>query len=183
MDFGAASVRVSAFLSDSRLLAEKARRCKHSNCAFLCTGIQPEHCCRLCARSPGQHGPKCERKLLPCSSAGCKYAVTGLSAAHCCRMCAAGRGEHGPNCWHLDAAGDARADDAEPDELCGSAAGDGEAPRLDGKGGDGMSEELEETEEERALRLELEAKIAVNADAIRANEQLIQMLRSQVHGG
>ena len=93
-----AVARVSAFLSDSRLFAEKATRCKNKNCAYLCTGIAPAHCCKVCARTPNQHGPRCLKKLLPCSRPGCGYAVTGLAPSHCCRKCANGE-DHGPSCW------------------------------------------------------------------------------------
>ena len=92
--------RVSLFLSESRVLAEKTQRCKHTGCAYLVTGLAPKYCCRMCARSPGAHGPKCAKKLLTCSTPGCGFAVTGLSERHCCRMCAGGK-DHGPNCWCL----------------------------------------------------------------------------------
>ena len=93
-----AEARVSAFLSDSRLFAEKATRCMNKNCAYLCTGIAPAHCCKVCAKTPNQHGPRCLKKLLPCSRPGCGYAVTGLAPSHCCRKCANGE-DHGPSCW------------------------------------------------------------------------------------
>ena len=55
----AASAQVSSFLSESRMMTVKAAtRCKNSGCAFLCTGITPKYCCKLCARTPGQHGPR-----------------------------------------------------------------------------------------------------------------------------
>ena len=92
--------RVSLFLSESRVLAEKTQRCKHTGCAYLVTGLAPKYCCRMCARSPGAHGPKCAKKLLTCSTPGCGFAVTGLTERHCCRMCAGGK-DHGPNCWCL----------------------------------------------------------------------------------
>lgn len=111
-----AARRVSSFLSDSRILAERAKLCQHSGCAFLCTGLTPKYCCRLCAKSPGKHGPKCERKLLPCSTPGCTYAVTGLSATHCCKACAYGK-PHGPNCWCLKAEVEEEAE-AEAGMLC-----------------------------------------------------------------
>ena len=95
-----AAIAVSAFLSDSRMLCEEAKLCKNSGCAFLCTGLTPSHCCRMCARSPGAHGPKCTMKLLVCSTPGCTHAVTGLVAGYCCKMCARGE-DHGPNCWRL----------------------------------------------------------------------------------
>ena len=175
---------VSAFLSDSRCLAERvARHCKHSNCAFLCTGIAgaPLHCCRLCARSPGQHGPKCARQLLPCSSPGCRYAVTGLTASHCCRKCAAGE-DHGPNCWHLLAVNEriagAEADDEAADDLiCVEAQGLEEA-QLSLAAAEEQDMQ-EETEEERALRIVLDAKIEGNEMAIQSNDELIRRLREE----
>ena len=84
----AAASQVSAFLSDSRILAERvSKKCSNSGCAFLCTGLTPKHCCRMCAKSPGAHGPKCQKRLLACSTPGCNYAVTGLT----------------PRCVHSDA--------------------------------------------------------------------------------
>ena len=81
----AATQKVSAFLSDSRLMAEKiSTLCAHSGCAFLCTGLSGKYCCRMCARSPGAHGPRCQKKMLPCLTPGCGFAVTGLAPAHCC---------------------------------------------------------------------------------------------------
>lgn len=97
-----AAIRVSSFLSESRIVAQRAKLCQHTGCAFLCTGLTPKYCCRLCAKSPGKHGPKCEKKLLPCSTPGCNFAVTGLNDTHCCKMCAYDKG-HGPNCWCLAA--------------------------------------------------------------------------------
>ena len=172
-----ASARVSAFLSDSRLLAEQAKKCKNTNCAFLCTGLTPSHCCRLCARTPGEHGPKCQRSVLPCSSPGCTYAVTGLAPAHCCRVCATGRGEHGPNCWHLPA----EATVCTEDEVGASEEMSGPAGEL---GGEQQEEDFaDETDEERALRLELDAKIMGNEEVIQANDDLIRELQAQVQGG
>ena len=37
-------------------------KCANAECAFLCTGIVPHHCCRRCASFPGQHEPNCQRK-------------------------------------------------------------------------------------------------------------------------
>ena len=42
---------------------------------------------------------------------------------------------------------------------------------------------MEETEEERALRIELDSKIEGNDLAIRSNEELIVFLREQLAGG
>ena len=95
-----AASKVSAFLSDSRVIAERVKICKNSGCAHIVTGLTPAYCCRICAKSPGAHGPKCAKKLLTCATPGCGYAVTGLTEKHCCRMCAGG-GDHGPNCWCL----------------------------------------------------------------------------------
>jgi hypothetical protein len=109
-DLDVASAKVTSFLSDSRLFAEKiSTKCANSGCAFLCTGLTPKHCCRMCAKSPGAHGPKCQKKLLACSTPKCNYAVTGLTPKHCCKMCAGSRdhGEdwwgptHGAQCWCL----------------------------------------------------------------------------------
>lgn len=98
-----ATSRVSSFLSDSRVLAERATLCKNSGCAYLCTGLTPKFCCRICAKSPGAHGPKCAKRMLPCSRPGCGYAVTGIAEKHCCKACALGR-DHGPQCWCLSVA-------------------------------------------------------------------------------
>ena len=35
--------------------------CRHTGCAFLCTGLIPNYCCKKCAAAPGMHGPKCKR--------------------------------------------------------------------------------------------------------------------------
>lgn len=164
MDEGVAAQRLSAFLSDSRMFAEQeAKLCAHSGCAFLCTGASPSHCCRMCAESPGDHGPRCRKKLLQCRN--CGFAVTGLAKAHCCRGCAGG-GEHGPNCWQLPAADDDESDGAEgasSDEVGSS-----------GSGGE------EETEEERAERLALEPIVEANEQALADNEVLIRALRKQL---
>jgi len=201
-----AVAKVSAFLSDSRILAEKAKRCKNSNCAYLCTGLTPSHCCKLCARTAGEHGPKCQKRLLACGSPGCAYAITGLAPAHCCKMCASGSGMHGPNCWHL--AVPTRDTDAFTDKENGTQqadagdfearecahAGDFEARECAPVGAAAWTEdragsssppaaEMEETEEERALRIELDSKIEGNDLAIRSNEELIVFLREQLAGG
>ena len=98
-----AASKVSSFLSESRVLAERATLCKHSGCAYLCTGLAPSHCCRMCAKSPGAHGPKCAKKLLGCATPGCSMAVTGITEKYCCKMCGK-NGQHGPNCWCLQMA-------------------------------------------------------------------------------
>lgn len=95
-----AASKVSSFLSESRVLAERATLCKHSGCAYLCTGLAPSHCCRMCAKSPGMHGPNCAKRLLPCSTPGCGNAVTGVDQKYCCKACPLGR-DHGPQCWCL----------------------------------------------------------------------------------
>lgn len=199
-----ATAKVSAFLSDSRILAEKAKRCKNSNCAFLITGLTPSHCCKLCARTPGEHGPRCQKRLLACGSPGCAYAITGLAPAHCCKMCATGSGMHGPNCWHLavptrdtDVGGDkengtqqADAGEFEARECAGEfeareCAPIAAAAWTDDHAGSSPagSLEMEETEEERALRIELDSKIEGNDLAIRSNEELILLLREQLAAG
>jgi hypothetical protein len=100
-DFLAAAAQLlQEDLRASRLVAESAQLCANSGCAFLCTGLAPKHCCKRCARDPGAHGPKCERKLRLCSRPGCPYSVTGVSSIFCCKLCGS-TGEHGPNCWCL----------------------------------------------------------------------------------
>ena len=123
-----AGSKVSAFLSESRIIAERVTLCKHSGCAFLCTGLAPKHCCRMCARSPGAHGPKCQRRMLPCATPCCEFAMTGITERHCCKACELGR-DHGPQCWCLKHAlaaadGDEGADSADE----GAADGDSAPP-------------------------------------------------------
>ena len=174
-----AFLSVSQFLSDSRAMAERAHRCKASNCAFLCTGLSPSHCCKLCARMPGQHGPKCKRKMLACSSPGCGYAVTGLAAAHCCKKCAAGNGEHGPHCWHLPVE-EPKHEAADAAETLDAAASATDGVNYEENYADAA--ELEPVNEEAEERecLELDEKIEGNEVAIRSNEELIQFLQQEL---
>lgn len=98
----AAAKSVQEDLHASRMLKEQnGTLCSNSGCAYICTGIVPGYCCAKCARSPGQHGPKCERRMLPCSTPGCVYGCTGLAPNHCCKMCAKD-GNHGPHCWRCE---------------------------------------------------------------------------------
>ena len=203
MALNAATAQVSNFLSDSRLFAEKAKQCKNPNCAYLCTGLTPSHCCRKCAKTPNQHGPKCLKKLLACSSPGCTYAVTGVAASHCCKVCAkGGHGgeEHGPSCWLLPIPTGAKEDEdddlldedgsvllaaaatATADEPSGSA--DLQCvpvydPAVDAAAQpDALDEEI--SEEERALCARLEAARVANEQALRSNEEYIRMLQEQL---
>jgi hypothetical protein len=132
-----AGSRVSSFLSESRILAERATLCAHSGCAFLCTGLTPKYCCRLCAKTPGTHGPKCQKKLLPCSTPGCTFAVTRLGEKYCCKMCqrekvAWTKESHGPQCWCLPM-----------EEKCEAAEEEEEAATEPQSSGASNSEELE----------------------------------------
>eukprot|EP00967_Tisochrysis_lutea_P148564 scaffold284112_cov28-Tisochrysis_lutea.AAC.1 len=107
-----------AFLSESRLqlAAERsaALPCASAVCAYLCTGLSAAHCCRLCARQPGEHGPQCERRLTQC--AGCEYAVSGLVPAFCCRKCERDPGNHGPHCLRIVVGGVPEGDTEEYEE-------------------------------------------------------------------
>ncbi len=151
--------KVSAFLSDSRILTVKsARLCKNSGCAFLCTGVAPRYCCKKCGVSPGSHGPRCERRMLPCSSAGCEFAYTGLGDAEepfCCRMCARGQG-HGPQCWQQLAV----EPEAEPTPSGKAVAGDAE---------------------EREQAAALERVLEENAQVIEENEEMIRRLHAELN--
>ena len=40
----------------------------------MVTGLTATHCCVMCQRKPGQHGPRCERRLRKCRN--CDFAVT-----------------------------------------------------------------------------------------------------------
>ena len=179
-----ATAQVSAFLSDSRLFAERtAKACQNKNCAYLCTGLSPNYCCKRCAKAPNQHGPRCLKKLLHCSSPGCGYAVTGLAPSHCCRRCARGE-DHGPNCWLLPVPVDAKDKDDDDDsddaaeEVPSGAVASTNPELLCSEVEEPDTEALdEETEEERALRLELEAAVEHNDKAIASNEDLIRQLQ------
>eukprot|EP01061_Rhynchopus_euleeides_P047998 TRINITY_DN996_c0_g1_i8.p1 TRINITY_DN996_c0_g1~~TRINITY_DN996_c0_g1_i8.p1 ORF type:complete len:524 (+),score=193.34 TRINITY_DN996_c0_g1_i8:143-1714(+) len=35
-----------------------------AGCAFQVTGLHTTHCCKKCAKKPGQHGPRCVRRVL-----------------------------------------------------------------------------------------------------------------------
>ena len=72
-------------------------QCRH--CHFAQTGISAGFCCRLCARTPGKHGPFCEQRLVKCQ-ANCGFAVTRHGATHCCLRCEHGE-PHGPRCKRI----------------------------------------------------------------------------------
>lgn len=38
-----------------------------AGCSYAVTGITPLHCCRKCAKRPGEHGPRCQRLLIASS--------------------------------------------------------------------------------------------------------------------
>ena len=171
--------KVSAFLSDSRFFAERAAKlCKHSGCAFLVTGVAlaGPHCCRTCARTPGRHGPKCARRLLPCSRPGCAFAVTGLSAKHCCKMCAR-NGEHGPNCWCMPAG-----EEEEEDEAVDVADGaESQAGSIDGLACVPCKPVPAEGDDGGAVALAaLAAQVEGNEEQIAANAAVIRTLRDAI---
>ena len=134
--------------------------CSNSGCAYLCTGLAPSHCCKLCSRTPGSHGPNCEKKTIACSSEGCPFVCTGLSPTHCCHSCASGKG-HGPHCWEM------MAEEAAPE--AGSAAGGGAAAADESKA------DTEGDEETR--RSELAAAAKGHQGTIASNEAKIKELR------
>ena len=186
-NFDDAAMRVSSFLSESRILAQRAKLCQHTGCAFLCTGIASKFCCKLCAKSPGKHGPKCEKKLLPCSSPGCTFAVTGVSDTHCCKMCAYGKG-HGPNCWCLAAEEvaceevESAGTDAEVSDDQPSGTGLEDPPSTpssdDGQGRLGASDESDAIDVSDTAEIKaLSAKVVDNQHEIDTNAAVIQALR------
>ena len=81
----------------STATAESEMQCRH--CHFAQTGISAGFCCRLCARTPGKHGPFCEQRLVKCQ-ANCGFAVTRHGATHCCLRCEHGE-PHGPRCKRI----------------------------------------------------------------------------------
>ena len=144
--------------------------CQHTGCAFLCTGLTPNHCCKKCAATPGMHGPKCKRQLLMCSTDGCNYAVTGLTALHCCRRCGSGtsndagdgaKDAHGPYCWRLPVAGGASESEGGAGDVAVSApsASDAAPP---------SKEDLQRAEANRAA-------IAANAEQIKALYESLEL--------
>ena len=188
----AAEAKVSAFLSDSRVVAEKARRCKHSGCAYLVTGLTSAYCCRMCARCPGAHGPKCAKKLLVCSTPGCGMAVTGLSETHCCKACGLGR-DHGPHCWCLPVEL-ASSDGPDEDEESGEAEASALAPACEPcappssepvapasmPAGAADDEPVDVSDAELAA---LQAQANSNRSSIAANAAVIQALREALAAG
>lgn len=56
--------RLASVLATRRSAKPQARpaaRC--ANCGYAVTGLAPQHCCKGCKKSPGQHGPKCRKEL------------------------------------------------------------------------------------------------------------------------
>ena len=98
--FGAEEQALRQFLTESRMMVAAAT-VKCAGCSFAVTGLTKSHCCVLCQRTPGKHGPRCERRLRKCKN--CDYAVTMADCPHhCCKLCARGEEEHGPRCQRME---------------------------------------------------------------------------------
>ncbi|KAL3893862.1 MAG: hypothetical protein SGPRY_013973 [Prymnesium sp.] len=105
MTFAGEAQALSSFLSESRVKIEQTHRvCSSVGCNYVCTGLLPSHCCRLCASSAGKHGPRCQKRHLRCATPGCAFLCTGISSSHCCRLCAHGEG-HGHLCKQVSGLG------------------------------------------------------------------------------
>jgi len=106
------------FLFESRLQVRRdksaAQHCATATCACVVTGLAASHCCKVCAREPGRHGPLCEQRLVQC--AGCDFATSGLAPGFCCRKCAGEADTHGPHCLRVLVAASCEEDDGEEAE-------------------------------------------------------------------
>eukprot|EP00908_Phaeocystis_cordata_P019452 Transcript_30965.p3 GENE.Transcript_30965~~Transcript_30965.p3 ORF type:complete len:195 (-),score=34.37 Transcript_30965:10-594(-) len=153
-------------------------QCQH--CHLAQTGILEGFCCRKCARSPGTHGPFCEKRLLPCLS-GCGFAVTRQGAAHCCLRCE--RGEpHGPRCKRVFVATASQDHHQEPfvgPRLLPRAATEAVGSSREPAGG-GRGREAAREEEDDAPDPELEKTLLANERRIREQEELIGALMQRV---
>ena len=72
---------------------------KCAGCSFAVTGLTKSHCCVLCQRTPGKHGPRCERRLRKCKN--CDYASRWQTARTTAASCARAAG-HGPRCQRME---------------------------------------------------------------------------------
>ena len=80
--------------------------CAGEGCCYAVTRRHGTHCCHMCARGGGQHGPRCEQRHMETSDVeAAAPAVVGenvLESAKegmpCCRRSVKHAGQHGPRC-------------------------------------------------------------------------------------
>ena len=91
--------------------------CAGEGCSYAVTRRHGTHCCHMCARGGGQHGPRCEKRHMETSDVeAAAPAVVGEDVSQsvkkegmtCCRKSVKHAGEHGPRCRvHGKKSGDA----------------------------------------------------------------------------
>ena len=150
----------------------------------------------MCAKSPGAHGPKCQKKLLACSSPHCNYAVTGLTQKYCCKVCAGAKQhgdnwwgpEHGPQCWRLPAEAPkveepapaetgSGPDDVGADMLCREVDDPDQSSEADGAASASAAAAAAAADPEEAEIRALKAEVQEKQSVIATNEALIKALR------
>ena len=81
--------------------------CAGEGCSYAVTRRHGTHCCHMCARGRGQHGPRCEQRHMETSDVGAAApAVVGEDVSQsvrkegmpCCRRSVKHAGKHGPHC-------------------------------------------------------------------------------------
>ena len=81
--------------------------CAGEGCSYAVTRRHGTHCCHMCARGGGQHGPRCEKRHMETSDVeAAAPAVVGEDVSQsvkkegmtCCRKSVKHAGEHGPRC-------------------------------------------------------------------------------------
>ena len=80
--------------------------CAGEGCSYAVTRRHGTHCCHMCARGGGQHGPRCEQRHMETSDVeAAAPAVVGEDVSEsvkkgmpCCRRSVKHAGEHGPHC-------------------------------------------------------------------------------------
>ena len=80
-------------------------RCAGEGCSYAVTRRHGTHCCHMCARGGGQHGPRCEQRHMETSDVEAAPAVVGEDVSQsvkegmpCCRKSMKHAGKHGPHC-------------------------------------------------------------------------------------
>ena len=81
--------------------------CAGEGCCYAVTRRHGTHCCHMCARGGGQHGPRCEQRHMEASDVeAAAPAVVGegdvsqsvQEVKPCCRRSVKHAGKHGPHC-------------------------------------------------------------------------------------
>ena len=97
-----AAGKVADSSSSDEEVAQQQKEQGCAGCAFQVTGVHTTHCCRRCAKKPGQHGPHCAQRTLAVGAATSSDSDEGQEQQACCRRSVKHPGNHGRKCKNVN---------------------------------------------------------------------------------